>query len=100
MKSNKVLIVLYVFLLGVVCFMFYKMEQNNDKTDLLELKARVSEIVTNDSLNTIKLQAKILASDSIISVLKERNKKNESEITRLKKAITDYSYTSDMLPEL
>lgn len=99
MKKDTIYIMLYIFLLATICYLYIKLEENNDKSDILELKSRVSQLVTNDSLNTIKLQARIFASDSIINQLKERNKINENEIKRLKKVITIYDYTSNELPE-
>ena len=98
--KDKIFIMLYVLFAALLAWMYCKLEENNDKSDILELKARVTEIVSNDSLNTIKLQTKIFASDSIINELKQRNKANESEIKRLKKVITIYDYTSSELPEL
>ena len=101
MKREKLIhTMLYVILFAIVCWLYFRLEDLNKDSELLEIKAKVRNLIHTDSLNTIKLQAQIIASDSIINTLNERNKKNESEIKRLKKSITIYDYTSSELPDL
>lgn len=99
-RQTKIFIMLYLLMASLIAWLYCKVEEKTDSTELIELKTRVSDLISSDSLNTIRLHTKIMAYDSVINTLKERDKANEIRIDRLKKSITFYDYTSNELPEL
>lgn len=101
MKAKDKIMYLLFFIVIVMCiYLYVQIDITSDKQEINAIKNKVNLLVQSDSLLTLQLQTKIIASDSIINQLKIRLESNEKEIKRLRKDITIYDYTSSQLPDL
>ena len=98
--KDKIMYLLFFIVIGMCIYLYVQIDITSDKQEINAIKNKVNLLVQSDSLLTLQLQTKIIASDSIINQLKIRLESNEKEIKRLRKDITIYDYTSSQLPDL
>ena len=98
--KDKIMYLLFFIIIFMCIYLYYKLDDANDKQEISDIKNRINCLVQSDSLLTLQLQTKILTRDSIINELKQRQQSNEREIKRLRYNISVFDVNSSELPDL